>query len=66
MGEMRIDLHHLLEDLRDAYPGGVEETMALASLAAEPAGQHGFVSTFLARWGEALEKPGRRRNRTAG
>ncbi|MGH7821981.1 MAG: ATP-binding protein, partial [Candidatus Binatia bacterium] len=27
MGEMRVDLQHLLEDLRDAYPGGVEETI---------------------------------------
>ncbi len=27
MGETRVDLHHLLEDLRDAYPGGVEETI---------------------------------------
>src|SRR5438093_7906842 len=27
MGETRIDLHHLLEDLRDAYPGAIEETI---------------------------------------
>lgn len=27
MGETRVDLHHLLEDLRDAYPGTVEETI---------------------------------------
>src|SRR3972149_4515601 len=27
MGETRVDLHHLLEDLRDAYPGAVEETI---------------------------------------
>lgn len=27
MGETRVDLHHLLEDLRDAYPGGTEETI---------------------------------------
>lgn len=27
MGETRVDLHHLLEDLRDAYPGSVEETI---------------------------------------
>lgn len=27
MGETRVDLHHLLEDLRDAYPGGLEETI---------------------------------------
>ena len=26
MGETRVDLLHLLEDLRDAYPGAIEET----------------------------------------
>jgi len=27
MGETRVDLLHLLEDLRDAYPGALEETI---------------------------------------
>lgn len=27
MGETRVDLLHLLEDLRDAYPGAAEETI---------------------------------------
>ncbi len=27
MGETRVDLFHLLEDLRDAYPGPIEETI---------------------------------------
>ncbi len=27
MGQMRVDLLHLLEDLRDAYPGSLEETI---------------------------------------
>src|SRR2546427_3880341 len=27
MGETRVDLHHLLEALRDAYPGTLEETI---------------------------------------
>src|SRR2546426_11571294 len=27
MGETRVDLLHLLEDLRDAYPGSTEETI---------------------------------------
>jgi hypothetical protein len=27
MGETRVDLLHLLEDLRDAYPGMLEETI---------------------------------------
>ena len=27
MGETRVDLLHLLADLRDAYPGELEETI---------------------------------------
>ena len=27
LGETRVDLLHLLEDLRDAYPGSIEETI---------------------------------------
>lgn len=27
MGETRVDMLHLLEDLRDAYPGSLEETI---------------------------------------
>ena len=27
MGETRVDLEHLLEDLRDAYPSSIEETI---------------------------------------
>lgn len=27
MGQTRVDLRHLLEDLRDAYPGSIEETI---------------------------------------
>src|SRR2546427_4036893 len=27
MGETRVDLLHLLEDLRDTYPGSIEETI---------------------------------------
>ena len=27
MGETRVDLQHLLEDLRDAYTGSLEETI---------------------------------------
>ena len=50
MGETRVDLLHLLEDLRDAYPGSIEETIlteimanaldsgaSLISFAADPA-----------------------------
>ena len=27
MGQTRVDLQHLLEDLRDAYPDAIEETI---------------------------------------
>ena len=27
MGQTRVDLRHLLEDLRDAYPDAIEETI---------------------------------------
>lgn len=33
MGETRVDLLHLLEDLRDAYPGSLEETILTETLA---------------------------------
>jgi hypothetical protein len=33
MGETRVDLLHLLEDLRDAYPGSIEETILTEILA---------------------------------
>ncbi len=33
MGETRVDLLHLLEDLRDAYPGALEETIVTEILA---------------------------------
>jgi len=33
MGETRVDLLHLLEDLRDAYPGSLEETMLIEIVA---------------------------------
>ena len=33
MGETRVDLLHLLEDLRDAYPGAVEETILTEMMA---------------------------------
>lgn len=77
MGETRVDLLHLLEDLRDAYPGSLEETilteivanvaMSLAPLTVEPAGAHAFITTFLERWGrEDKDRPqhGRRGRRS--
>jgi hypothetical protein len=35
--------------------------MALAPLAAESANEHGFVTAFLSRWGEALDQPASRK-----
>ena len=35
--------------------------MALAPLAVESANEHGFVTAFLSRWGEALDRPAARR-----
>jgi hypothetical protein len=37
--------------------------MALAPLAVEAPHQHGFVSAFLSRWGEAIDKPKARSRR---
>jgi hypothetical protein len=39
MGETRVDLHHLLEDLRDAYPGSLEETKLRPPAWPEPVGR---------------------------
>jgi hypothetical protein len=33
MGETRVDLQHLLEDIRDAYPGALEETIVTETVA---------------------------------
>jgi hypothetical protein len=37
--------------------------LALAPLAVEPAQHSQFVLTFLSRWGEAIDQPGRRADR---
>ena len=42
------------------YHVALAVALALAPLAVEPAKEHGFVTTFLARWGEAIERRGRR------
>ncbi|HMH53566.1 MAG TPA: ATP-binding protein [Candidatus Acidoferrum sp.] len=49
----------------EGYHVAVAVAMALAPLAVDPAKEHGFVTAFLARWGEAIERrAGRRRPRT--
>lgn len=45
----------------EGYHVALSVAMALAPLAAEPAGAHGFVAAFLRRWGEALSLDRRRR-----
>lgn len=49
------------------YHIAVSVAMALASLAVEPAQEHGFVTEFLARWGESVggRKPRRKKNATS-
>lgn len=56
MGETRIDLTHLLEDLRDAYPGALEATI-LTEIIANSLDSGATRIAFLARWGESLDKP---------
>jgi len=45
----------------EGYHLALTVAMALAPLAAEPSGAQEFLTTFLARWGEALGRDGRRR-----
>jgi hypothetical protein len=45
----------------EGYHLALSVAMALAPLAAEPSGQHAFVTTFLSRWGEAFAAPRRGR-----
>lgn len=47
----------------DAYHVALTVAMALAPLAVEPADAHGFVTTFLTRWGTTGGHNGRRRAR---
>ena len=47
----------------EGYHLALSVGMALAPLAVDAAETHGFVTAFLARWGETAEKPPRRRGR---
>jgi histidine kinase/DNA gyrase B/HSP90-like ATPase len=47
----------------EGYHIALATAMALAPLAAEPAKEHGFLTTFLAAWGGALERRGVRRRK---
>ena len=45
----------------EGYHAALTVAMALGAVAVEPAGMQSFVTTFLARWGEAVGRDRRRR-----
>ncbi|MDH3287459.1 MAG: ATP-binding protein [Betaproteobacteria bacterium] len=45
----------------EGYHVALSVALALAPLAVEPVGEHAFITTFLARWGEAVSGTPRRR-----
>jgi len=47
----------------EGYHVALSVALALAPLAVEPAGEHGFVTAFLSRWGETLSDAKRPRRR---
>jgi hypothetical protein len=48
----------------EGYHIALSVALALAPLAVEAAGEHAFVTTFLARWGEAVSSPSSRRRKS--
>lgn len=54
MGETRVDLQHLLEDLRDAYTGALEETILTEMVANALDSGAGQIRLFTDRTGSAL------------
>jgi hypothetical protein len=48
----------------EGYHLALTTALALAPLAVEPAGEHGFVTAFLAAWGGRIERGSRRRQRS--
>ena len=47
----------------DGYHVALTAALALAGLAAEPQRERAFVTSFLARWGEAIDRPPSSRGR---
>ncbi len=41
----------------EGYHIALAVALALSRLAVEPANEHAFVTTFLTRWGESLQRP---------
>ena len=50
----------------ESYHAALTVGMALAAVAVEPAGAQAFLTTFLARWGQAVSRDRRRRQPRAG
>jgi hypothetical protein len=48
----------------EGYHIALSVALALAPLAVEPAREHAFITTFLARWGEAVSGAGARRRKS--
>jgi hypothetical protein len=48
----------------EGYHIALSVALALAPLAVEPAGEHAFITTFLARWGEAVSGTSSRRRKS--
>lgn len=55
--------HRAAASRSEGYHIALAVALALAPLAVEQAGEHGFVTAFLARWGEALKPAGVRSRR---
>ncbi|MBI2352342.1 MAG: hypothetical protein HYV00_12870 [Deltaproteobacteria bacterium] len=47
----------------EGYHLALSVAMSLAPLATDPKGEHTFVTAFLSRWGEALDRAGGRKRR---
>jgi hypothetical protein len=56
--------HRALVSRSVGYHIALTVAMALAPLAVEAANEHGFVTAFLSRWGEALNQRGTRKRKT--
>jgi hypothetical protein len=57
--------HRAVASRSEGYHVALAVALALGPLAVEPAREHAFVTAFLASWGEALERRGRRARRRA-
>ena len=52
MGETRVDLVHLLQDLREAYPGSIEETIVTEMVANALDSGASVIEIFTGTWSE--------------